>query len=394
MKLLAIETSCDETAIALIEVKNKGKKVKFKILGNEISSQIEIHKEYGGVFPALAKREHIKNLPLVLDKVLKQSKIKEKDLKKINAITVTTGPGLEPALWTGIVFAEELSQKYNIPIIPVNHMEGHIFSIFPQKGKAFTVENKKELFPMLTLLVSGGHTELVLIKDWQKYKKLGQTRDDAAGEAFDKVARMLSLPYPGGPEISRLAREERNSPLEEYPQGEVEDLNTSTPSLRATPQEWNKIQLPRPMIYTKDYDFSFSGLKTAVLYLIRDLKKKNPNILNNINIKQKIAREFEDAAVETLVHKTIKAIKQYKIQTLIVGGGVSANTYLQEQMKKAIKEINFSSPTTKKIKVHFPSKALTGDNAIMIGIAGYFRIKNKNNIKNTKNIKADGNLSL
>ena len=402
MKLLAIETSCDETAIALIEVKKptrntsagkEGSKVKFKILGNEISSQIEIHKEYGGVFPALAKREHIKNLPLVLDKVLKQSKIKEKDLKKINAITVTTGPGLEPALWTGIVFAKELSQKYNIPIIPVNHMEGHIFSIFPKKGKTFVVENKKELFPMLTLLVSGGHTELVLIKDWQKYKKLGQTRDDAAGEAFDKVARMLSLPYPGGPEISRLAEKEREYLIPLLRGGLKSKGGCIPPPPSGTPQEEN-FTFPRPMIYSKDYDFSFSGLKTSVLYLIRDLKEKNSNILNNINIKQKIAREFEDAVVETLVHKTIKAIKQYKIQTLIVGGGVSANTYLQEQMKKAIKEINFSSPTTKKIKVHFPSKALTGDNAIMIGIAGYFRIKNKNNIKNTKNIKADGNLSL
>ena len=190
MNILAIETSCDETAISIVEVKNEGKKTKFKILGNHISSQIDIHREYGGVFPALAKREHIKNLPLVFEKVLKQSKIK---FEKVDAIAVTTGPGLEPALWTGIVFAKELSQKYKIPIIPVNHMEGHMFSVFPKKGKIFTVENKKELFPTLSLLVSGGHTELVLVKNWMKYKKIGQTRDDAAGEAFDKVAHHYPL---------------------------------------------------------------------------------------------------------------------------------------------------------------------------------------------------------
>lgn len=375
MKILAIETSCDETAIALVEVKNEGKKAKFKILGNEVSSQIDIHKEYGGVFPALAKREHLKNLPLVFSKVLKKAKIQEKNLnKEFTAITVTTGPGLEPALWTGIVFAKELSIKYNIPIVPVNHMEGHIFSIFPKKGKTFTVDLNKNIFPMLSLLVSGGHTELILIKDWMKYKKIGQTRDDAAGEAFDKVARMLELPYPGGPEISRLADQARK--------------------LRITNYEL-LIKLPRPMIYSKDYDFSFSGLKTAVLYLIRDLKEKNPNILEDIEVKQKIAKEFENAVVETLVHKTIKAIKQYKIKTLVVGGGVSANTYLQEQTQKEIKNIWKSDFLTfKDLKSYFPSRALTGDNALMIAIAGYFQYKNKKYPKRLSFIKAKGNLSL
>lgn len=355
MKLLAIETSCDETAIAIVEVKKEGKKAKFKILGNEVSSQIDVHKEYGGVFPALAKREHIKNLPLVLEKVLKQAKIK---IEKIDTIAVTTGPGLEPALWTGIVFAKELSQKYKIPIIPVNHMEGHIFSIFPKKGKTFTVENKKELFPMLTLLVSGGHTELVLIKDWQKYKKIGQTRDDAAGEAFDKVARMLSLPYPGGPQISKLALEARNKKME------------------------LDLKLPRPMIYTKDYEFSFSGLKTAVLYMVRDIGEITEDI------KKKIACEFENAVIETLVHKTVKAIKEHKIKTLIVGGGVSANSYLQEQMKLKIKREKL------KVKIYFPSRELTGDNALMISIAGYYQYQNKKHTTKLETIKAKGNLSL
>jgi len=372
MKILAIETSCDETAMAIVEIKQEIKNIKFKILANEVSSQIDIHKEYGGVFPALAKREHIKNLPLVFEKVLKEAKIKEKDIKeKIDAIAVTTGPGLEPALWTGIVFAKELNQKYKITLIPVNHMEGHIFSTYPTDKKSFTIKNEKEMFPALTLLVSGGHTELVLIKDWQKYKKIGQTRDDAAGEAFDKVARMLSLPYPGGPQISKLAKSERESIT-------LEKLESS-------------IVLPRPMIHTKDYDFSFSGLKTAVLYFIRDLGELNDKL------RKKIACEFENAVVETLVHKTMKAIKQYKIKTLIVGGGVSANTCLQEQMKKEIKNVRKSdSITFKDLKVHFPTRSLSGDNALMIAIAGYYQYQNKKFVKSHKSLKlkANGNMSL
>lgn len=376
MRILAIETSCDETAIAIVDVKKQGnsasakalarqRKVKFKILGNEISSQAILHAQYGGVFPALAKREHQKNLPIVFEKVLKQAKMK---MEKIDFIAVTSGPGLEPALWTGIVFARELSEKYKIPVVPVNHMEGHIFSIFPKKGKTFTVDLNQKIFPMLSLLVSGGHTELVLVKNNMKYKKIGSTRDDASGEAFDKVARMLDLPYPGGPAISRLAGIER-----------MERENTIS----------NEILLPRPMIYSKDYDFSFSGLKTAVLYMIRDLKKENPNILQNDKIKQIIAREFEDAVIEVLVYKTIKAIKEYKIKTLVVGGGVSANKYLQKTMTKEIKKLRKSDFLN--IKVYFPSRELTGDNALMIAIAGYFGIKNK---KSRPPIKANGNLSL
>ncbi len=377
MKILAIETSCDDTGISVLDVKKPashqggfGSKDVFTILANNTNSQIMIHTPYGGVFPALAKREHQKNLPIVFKKTLEQAKIK---IEKIDLITVTYGPGLEPALWTGIVFARELSEKYNIPIMPVNHMEGHIFSIFPKNKKTFTIDSSKNIFPMLSLLVSGGHTELILIRDWMKYKKIGQTRDDAAGEAFDKVARMMGLPYPGGPVISSLAQKAREE------------------KLRITNYEL-LIKLPRPMIYTKDYDFSFSGLKTAVLYLIRDLKEKDPNILDKIKIKQSVAKEFEDAVVETLTHKTIKAIKQYKIKTLIVGGGVSANKYLQEIITKDIKKLRKSDFLN--VKVHFPVLTLTGDNAIMIGVAGYFQYKKKKTIKNINSIKAKGNLSL
>ncbi|ETB63667.1 TPA: tRNA (adenosine(37)-N6)-threonylcarbamoyltransferase complex transferase subunit TsaD [Candidatus Nomurabacteria bacterium] len=394
MKILAIETSCDETAIAIVEIKQQGKTTKFKILGNEVSSQIDIHKEYGGVYPALAKREHIKNLPLVFEKVLRKAKIREKDInKKINAIAVTTGPGLEPALWTGIVFAKELSSKYKLPIVPVNHMEGHIFSIFPKKGKNFTIKNTKELFPMLTLLVSGGHTELVFIKNWMKYKKIGQTRDDAVGEAFDKVARMMGLPYPGGPEIGKLASMERENVVPEslaQADGPSTSKNFSRNLLRADgnniSSEILEIKLPRPMMYSKDYDFSFSGLKTAVLYMIRDIGELTDDI------KRKIAKEFEDAAFEVLSYKTMKAIREYKIKTLIVGGGVSASPQLKKVITNEIKKVRKSDFL--KIKAHFPGRGHTGDNALMIAIAGYYQYKNKKYTTKLGSIKANGNLSL
>ncbi len=423
MNILAIETSCDETAIAVVVVKNIESKVNFKILGNNISSQIKIHTQYGGVFPMMAKREHTKNIFNVFKKVLREAnlfstykkdiklsaqrnkelnKILEKEPKlydnfiegitkirkpKIDAIAVTIGPGLEPALWVGINFAKALSKYWDIPIIPVNHMEGHIFSIFPKKSKSFVINKKDGLFPMLSLLVSGGHTELVLIKDWMKYKKIGQTRDDAAGEAFDKVARMLGLPYPGGPEISKLAEMERKS------EDKMLDFSRSdsSSSLIRGPEKSNilskQVHFPRPMINSKDYDFSFSGLKTAVLYYLRDNKIREKD-------KPKVAKEFENAVVETLVYKTIKAIREYQIKTLIVGGGVSANRYLQKMMKEEVQKLKLSSLTTQKIKIYFPSKKLTGDNALMIAIAGYFQYQNKKMAKNINLIKAKGNLSL
>lgn len=393
MKILSIETSCDDTAITIFEAKgtiknahqkNSGGQASFKILANTSNSQINIHAQYGGVFPMLAKREHIKNLPILLQDALEKSKL-DKKKKPIDLIAVTYGPGLEPSLWTGIVFAKELSEKYRIPIISVNHMEGHIMSVFGKSKGSFKIP--KVNFPLLSLLVSGGHTELILSKDWLNYKIIGETLDDAAGEAYDKVARMMDIPYPGGPKISKLAEKERNASPDAFVQvlGSRGPLPPPDHSQKHTGSAKNfSFSLPRPMIYSKNFDFSFSGLKTAVLYLIRDLKKENPNILENEKIKQAIALEFENAVVETLIYKTKKAVEKYKIKTLIVAGGVSCNEHLQREMKKSI---------NKDIALLFPEKKLTGDNSIMIGIAGYLQyIKNKGKVKKVSSIKAKGNL--
>ncbi len=219
MITLGIETSCDETALCILEIIDS----KYRVLGNIVHSQIDLHREYGGVFPMLAKREHIKNLPILYEKIIKESGISE---NQIDRIAVTNGPGLEPALWTGILFAKELGKKLEIPVIPINHMEGHVVaSLVTDISKEFK-ELKAPEFPALCVLISGGHTEIVYIESFGKYKILGATVDDAIGEAFDKVARMLNLPYPGGPEISKLAEEAR-----------IENVK-------------NEIILPRPMIHS------------------------------------------------------------------------------------------------------------------------------------------------
>ena len=398
MKLLSIETSCDDTAITIMEAKGGIKKPSFKILANVSNSQIKIHAPYGGVYPMLAKREHIKNLPILLEEVFKKTKFSKSQAlgnskslalnPGIDLIAVTYGPGLEPALWTGIVFAKELAEKWKIPLMPVNHMEGHILSVFGKSKGKFTIP--KIDFPILSLLVSGGHTELIFSKSWLEYKIIGQTLDDAAGEAFDKVARMMELPYPGGPQISKLAEEQREKEKQLFGGvSQADGPRGSAPRARgdSDPKKVSfSFSLPRPMLYSKNFDFSFSGLKTAVLYLIRDLQKKDSNILQNDKIKQAIALEFENAVVETLVHKTIKAQEKYKAKTIIIAGGVAANQHLQKQMKKIFR---------KNVKLFFPENKLTGDNSIMIGMAGYLNyIKNNKKTKKASNIKARGNLQL
>jgi len=402
MKILGIETSCDETAVCIVEAQGDVENVSFNVLGDALYSQTKIHSKYGGVFPSLAKREHAKNLVPLLRKVLSEvrgedltdlgpservvvplgldpSKVGErgKDLPlaalreilnrepglfealkellneiekpDIDAIAVTMGPGLEPALWVGINFAKALHTAWSIPVIPINHMEGHILSPLLSK------DAQKVHFPALALLISGGHTELVLMKDWLEYEIIGQTRDDAVGEAFDKVARLLGLPYPGGPEISKLAAEARKEKIK------------------------SEIKLPRPMINTPDFDFSFSGIKTAVLYSLKKLSEITPEV------KKRYALEFENAVTEVLVEKTRKALEKYQAKTLILGGGVIANTHIRNEFKKLTE--NFPE-----INLLIPELKLSTDNAVMIAIAGYLNhIIGK---KPNENIVAEGNLKL
>ncbi|MCR4279268.1 MAG: tRNA (adenosine(37)-N6)-threonylcarbamoyltransferase complex transferase subunit TsaD [Candidatus Zambryskibacteria bacterium] len=354
MKILSIETSCDETAIALLDINGPLERPNIKILGNSLFSQVAIHEQYGGVYPMLAKREHQKNLPVLLEKTLKEAQI-DTQCPPIDFIAVTAGPGLEPALWTGITFAEELGERWKKPVVPVNHMEGHIFSVLYGLAK----DNPLRL-PALALLVSGGHTELVHIKDFDQYEIIGHTVDDAVGEAFDKVARMLGLPYPGGPKISALAEKSRFR---------IKDLG---------------FKFPRPMIHSGNLNFSFSGLKTAVLYKLRAENRDDDEF------KENMARAFEDAAIDVLVKKTQTAIESLegKIHTLIVGGGVAANAYLNQKLNDFIKDFP-------EITLCLPERPLTTDNAVMIGIAAYVNITtNPTLLNNTNKIVANGNLKV
>lgn len=387
--ILGIETSCDETALSL--VRTQGRNV--QVLGHALISQIDVHRPYGGVFPVLAKREHGRNLVPLLEKLLsetttapqltqdavrpatlaeiknilaregelltlleryinRQSGSKTRPaIDAIDAIAVTEGPGLEPALWVGVGFAKALSLLWKVPIIPINHMEGHVVaSLLTAQSENGLAELARPPLPALALLISGGHTELDLISALGSYKSVGRTRDDAVGEAFDKVARLLGLPYPGGPQISALAKTVTSS---EY-------------------------RLPRPMIHSKDLDFSFSGLKTAVLYLIKEIEKNRPLTDHD---KAQIAHETERAIAEVLVKKTAQAIETRNVQSLIVGGGVIANTVLREAFEHLAKQYS--------IPLFLPSRTLSTDNAVMIAVAA--------TLKGTSDQRAPivkGNLSL
>jgi len=349
MKILAIETSCDDTGIAIIKA---GKNGSFKVLSSIVSSQVEIHKKYGGVYPMLAKREHQKNLMPVLKEALKKAKLSYKK-PDIDLIAVTNGPGLEPCLWTGVNFAKSLAHSWAVSITPVNHIEAHILVNFLYK---------KPSFPAICLVVSGGHTQLILMKDIGKYKILGETRDDAAGECFDKTARILGLGYPGGPEIAKQAEKMKEVGL---PAG-----SPTSP------------KLPRPMINTKDYDFSFSGLKTAVLY---DYKNRAEKTKKNREYIKAMAAEIQQAIIDVLLKKTIKAAKDFRAKTIILGGGVSANKELRKQFAKKIKK---ELPGTEYL---MPDASLSTDNALMATMAGYFRYDKR---KKQKDIEAEANLRL
>ncbi len=349
MKILSIETSCDETSIAFVEASGGIKTPRFSVLQNVVSSQIALHAPFGGVVPNIAKREHLKNLPVVLDSLSPKPHTLFPDV-----VAVTVGPGLEPALWTGVNFAKEIRKKYfpKAKLVGVNHMEGHLYSFLLEQKK---IKSKAQMtnaktYPAVGLVVSGGHTILLLLKSLTEWKKLGETRDDAVGEAFDKVARMLGLPYPGGPEIQKAAA-----------QGDAGSIN-----------------FPRPMMKDKNYDFSFSGLKTSVLYYIRDHKEQS----RNNHFVEDVAASFQAAAVETLAHKTARAVQEFKARSIILAGGVAANRSLRETLEG----------TSEKLGVHFfaPPMAYNTDNAAMIAAAAYIQTLKKK----SRRITAQANLSL
>ncbi len=398
IKILSIETSCDETAVSVLEYDHSNGK--YLILADSLNSQIDIHKEYGGVFPTIAKREHGNNLLSLLKNCLEKidtSDIeinienmeieilsREEDLKRqienifkdnstnilknipqIDYIAVTRGPGLEPALWVGLSFAKFLAKLWQKPLLPINHMEGHISSVL--------LENNIEEFPTLALLISGGHTELVDMENWGKYRIIGKTRDDAIGEAYDKVARILGLTYPGGPEIAKKAQYIRD--------------NFSVDQIDILKNKYS-IKLPRPMINSQDLDLSFSGLKTAVLYLVRDIGELNEEMINLIS------HEFENAVLEVLIKKLNFAHREndHKYKNLIVAGGVIANDFLKEHINKWCNEneLNFLKP----------DKKLATDNAVMIGLAAiiglshnYVKILDPK-LEEFNNLKPDGDWSI
>ena len=340
MYILAIETSCDETGIALLEASGGLSQPQFRIVEEILSSQIEIHRPWGGVVPGLAKREHEKNLPTLFNDLKPTT-----DKLKPEIIAVTVGPGLEPCLWSGITFTQEIHKKYfsQAQLVGVNHMEGHLYSFL--LSKTYNLKpNISDLFPAIALVVSGGHTMLVHMTSLTDWKVLGETRDDAVGEAFDKVGRLLGLSYPGGPEIEKLATESKNI-----------------------------IEFPRPMLHSKDYDFSLSGLKTAVLYYMRDNKGAN---------KADVAAGFQDAALEPLVAKARRAVREYGAKSLMLSGGVAVN----KKLRSLLQEIADGE--------HIPflvaSQKYNTDNAVMIAVAAYIAAESDKAL----DITAQANLGL
>lgn len=388
MRILSIETSCDETALSIVEATGEFPHATYDILGNALWSQIDVHREYGGVFPMLAKREHVATIVPMLKKALEESEIEaiehtidphlaeeihtllnrepalaetllsfisEYGTPQLDLIAVTSGPGLEPALWVGVNFARALALLWDIPIVPVNHMEGHVLS------SVFDIERDDMLsdisFPTISLLISGGHTELILMKGWGQYEKIGQTRDDAVGEAYDKVARLVGLPYPGGPEIAKRAEQARKENLPPF------------------------ASFPTPMLNSGDLDFSFSGLKTAVRYAVQDKELSETDICA-------IARDFEDAVTTVLLKKSLAAVEKHNAQTIIVGGGVSANQHLKRMF-----ETKFLAEHPD-MTVYFPQPKLSTDNSIMIALAGHARAQSALAPRGAAVIRADGNKSL
>ena len=363
MLVLGIESSCDDTSIALLDCSDKG----HFVVSEKTASQIDIHKKYGGVVPEIAGRMHAEKIVPLIEAVLE-------DQPKPDVIAATSGPGLITGLLVGVEAARTLSHVWDIPLISTNHLEGHIYStqiINPASQTPNTTNTPHIQFPALCLIVSGGHTELVLMKNHGEYQLLGATKDDAAGECFDKGAKLLGLPYPGGPQISKLA----------------------------VTGDAQAIHFPRPMIDNHDYNFSFSGLKTAALYWLRD------NTLSTIRINpfampagiygqppeqptiNDFCASFEQAIIDVLVAKTIRAAKEYKPKTIILGGGVSANPKLRQTLQT---EVTARFPNT---SFQIPELKYAMDNGAMIAVAGYYHALKKE-FTSWKDIKADPNWRL
>ncbi len=316
MLVLGIESSCDETGLALYDTERG-------LLAHALHSQIAMHREYGGVVPELASRDHIRRALPLLEEVLERAGAAP---SAIDAIAYTQGPGLAGALLVGASIANALAMAWNKPTIGIHHLEGHLLSPL--------LVDAPPPFPFVALLVSGGHTQLMRVTDVGVYETLGETLDDAAGEAFDKTAKLLGLGYPGGPEVSRLAE-------------------FGTPGA---------VVLPRPMLHSGDLDFSFSGLKTAVL---TQMKKLGTNVCEQS--KADLARGFVDAAIDVLAAKSLAALKQTKLKRLVVAGGVGANRQLRDALSAAAQKRGFD--------VHYPDLSLCTDNGAMIALAGALRLQ-------------------
>ena len=313
MIVLGIESSCDETGVALYD-SDRG------LLAHAVHTQVAMHEAYGGVVPELASRDHIRRLIPLLQRILSESGTAK---EHINAIAYTAGPGLAGALLVGASFAEALGMALNVPTVPVHHLEGHLLSPLLSKDPP--------KFPFVALLVSGGHTQLMRVNGVGTYELLGESLDDAAGEAFDKTAKLLGLGYPGGPALAALA--EHGVP--------------------------NKIKLPRPMLYSGDFDFSFSGLKTAVLMVVRQSTMTESD-------KANLAAEFQEAVTEVLTTKSLAALRHCGLDTLVVAGGVGANRRLRERLNNAAAKVGVS--------VHYPALDLCTDNGAMIAFCGAQRL--------------------
>ncbi|OGE24851.1 tRNA (adenosine(37)-N6)-threonylcarbamoyltransferase complex transferase subunit TsaD [Candidatus Daviesbacteria bacterium RIFCSPHIGHO2_02_FULL_39_12] len=371
--ILGIETSCDETGAAVLERKNG----RIQILSNVVASSAQLQAKYGGIIPEQAAREQLKSIIPVIEESLRLASLAQGSSIELDAIAVTQGPGLIGSLLVGVETAKVLSLVWNKPLIAVNHLIGHFYANWITDhlpGVRAHLEGVIPQFPCIGLLVSGGHTDLVLFQDHGKYEYLGGTRDDAAGECFDKCARLLGLPYPGGPAIA----------------AEAAKLKVKSENLPAG-KAGLKVKLPRPMLEKGDFsakggpaygwDFSFSGLKTAVLREVEHLKITQQ--FSNLTIQQ-LSYEIQQAIADVLVEKTVKAAQKYKIEQIMVAGGVAANQQLIKDLRFKIKDLRL------KTKLHVPPPNLCTDNAAMIAAAAFFQKETANPL----NLQANPNLSL